>query len=102
MLVLHHARKRKLAMGSKKYQKSLMDHLIYLFAFAGPIMTIPQIYDIWIKRDMTVNIITWTGYVIINMVWLAYGSIHKDKPIVYSNVLAIITNTLVVVGSMMH
>jgi len=65
-------------------------------------MTIPQIYDIWITKRPSVNAITWTSYLLIGMVWLFYGIVHKEKPIIFSNILGIITTGLVVLGAMLY
>lgn len=72
---------------------------MYLVALANPIMTIPQIYDIWVKKTSSVNMLTWGSYLLIGCIWLFYGVIHKEKPIIFSNVLGIIATGLVVLGT---
>ena len=101
MLPLKHIHKKKLQRLPKKYDYSLLDRLMYLIAFAGPIMTIPQIYDIWITKNSTVNEITWGSYLAGGIIWLIYGIVHKEKPIIFSNILGIIATGLVFVGAMM-
>ncbi len=64
-------------------------------------MTLPQIYDIWITKRLSVNIITWSSYLVIGFVWLGYGIVHKEKPIIFSNILGIITTGLVVLGTLL-
>lgn len=99
MLPLRHIHKKKFA--SKKYKNTFLDHIIYLFAFAGPIMTLPQVYDIWIKRDADINLVTWGSYLFIGIVWTMYGLAHKEKPIIYSNALGCVINVLVIWGTIL-
>ena len=102
MLALRHIYHKKRRVAPKKYHHSFLDYVIYVFAFAGPVMTIPQIYDIWVTKQISVNKITWISYLVIGVVWLFYGIIHKDKPIILSNLLGIITTGLVVAGAILY
>ena len=102
MLPLKHIHKRKIPHVSKKFSYQFLDYLVYLISFAGPIATIPQIMDIWIKRNLAVNEITWGSYMFIAIVWLYYGILHKEKPIIFSNVLWIIADCFVVIGAMLY
>lgn len=101
MLPLKHIHHRKTHTSPNKYSANLLDRFIYLIAFAGPVMTIPQIYDIWIIRRISVNQVTWGSYLVIGLVWLFYGLIHKEKPIIFSNLLGIITTGLVFLGAIL-
>lgn len=102
MLPLKHIHKRKKQRASKKFSYQFLDYLIYFISFAGPIMTIPQIYDIWTKRSLAVNEITWGSYMLFAIVWFYYGIIHREKPIIFSNFLWIIAEGLVVIGAMLY
>ena len=101
VLPLKHIHHRKNPNYSKKYSANLLDRFIYLIAFAGPVMTIPQIYDIWVVRQLSVNTVTWGSYLFIGVVWLCYGLVHKEKPIIFSNLLGIITTGLVFLGAVL-
>ncbi len=38
---------------------------LYIFGMMGPLMTIPQVLEIWIKRNAQgVSILTWSTYLI--------------------------------------
>jgi len=101
MLALRHVHHKKLRVQRKKYSFTLLDHIIYMIAFIGPFMTIPQIYDIWIIRKPSVNLITWGSGLVFGSIWLFYGIVHKEKPIIFSNILGMITTGLVVVGALL-
>lgn len=101
MLALKHIHHKK-NLSSKKYSSGILDNFMYLIALAGPIMTTPQIYDIWITKTSSVNLITWGSYLLIGSIWLFYGLVHKEKPIIFSNMLGIITTGLVFAGALLN
>lgn len=102
MLHLKHMRERKRKHLSKKSSYHFLDYLVYFASFAGPLMTIPQIMDIWTKKTLAVNEITWGSYVLFAAVWLCYGIAHKEMPIIVSNTLWIIAEGLVVIGAALY
>lgn len=88
---------------SKDRVVSLMDNLIYFFVIIGPIMTLPQVYKIWvIKNAAGVSLITWATYFIASIFWMFYGIIHKEKPIIITNILWIIMHFLIVLGVVIY
>ena len=79
--------------------KNFIDKIIYPVGIIGPLMTIPQFLKIWIDQDATgVSIISWSAYLIIAIFWLLYGTVHKEWPIILSNVLWILMDAAVVLG----
>jgi uncharacterized protein with PQ loop repeat len=101
VLPLKHIHHRK-TNSPKKYTQGVLDRIIYVIAFAGPVMTTPQIYDIWVLKNNSINTLTWGSYLTIGFVWLFYGIIHKEKPIIFSNILGIITTGLVFIGAVLY
>ena len=98
MLLLSHLHKKK----KQRVPYTSLDYLVYIISFVGPILTIPQIYDVWIRKDFSVNVITWGSYIIIEMIWLYYGIINKVRPIILSNCLWILVNGLVILGALLY
>ncbi|HVZ67086.1 MAG TPA: hypothetical protein VG917_02390 [Patescibacteria group bacterium] len=99
MLPLRHIHRKK-HHNLKKKTNNPLDYLVYLASFAGPVMTIPQIYDIWVGKSLNVNEITWGSYFVIAVIWLCYGIVHREKPIIFSNILGIIASGSVVLGGL--
>jgi len=102
---LHHLHKRKRIY--KKFEiyphpkklKRIMDKLIYLIAILTPLMTLPQVYKIWIERNpVGVSALTWSSYLLAACFWLSYGILHKEKPIILVNVLMIILEIIIIIG----
>ena len=83
--------------------KRFFDKIIYLVGIVGPVMTIPQLMKIWIdKNAQGVSAISWMAYLLTAICWMAYGIIHKEKPIILTYVFWIILDILVVVGTLIY
>ena len=106
---LHHFHKRKRIY--RKHEpyphphkwKRFMDKAIYVIGILGPILTIPQIANIWIDKNATgVSIISSSPYLLTAIFWLIYGIMHKEKPIIFTFSIWIIFDILIVVGILIH
>lgn len=65
-----------------------IDKIIYPVGLLGPIMTLPQLFEVWLHKSAgELSLITWGGWMILSFIWLVYGILHKDKPIIISNLL---------------
>lgn len=81
--------------------KKLFERFMLLFATIEPIATIPQILEIWQHKNIEgVSMLTWFFYMLTSCVWLIYGIIRKDKPLIVSGVLWVASQGLVVIGLM--
>jgi uncharacterized protein with PQ loop repeat len=63
-------------------RQKLIHRLVFLAAIATPIVTFPQVYEIWILHHKGLSAFTWACYVLIAVIWLAYGIENNDKPII--------------------
>ncbi len=83
----------------KEPQKRALDKLMYGIGLIAPVMTIPQLLQIWQNhKTQGVSITTWAAYAFVAALWLVYGLIHKEKPIILTNVLLVIVDIGIVVG----
>lgn len=102
MLSLKHARKLrnravKHSLKVRKDDHPILDAATYVAGIASPLMTIPQIYDVWVLNKLDgVSVTSWSGYLLFSFVWLAYGIVHRDRPIFVSSMLWVIAEGLVV------
>jgi len=106
---LHHIHLRKrFANNFEQYPhpnkiKRLVDRLIYVAGVLGPLISLPQIIEIWYRHNAAgISILSWTGYSFLSIIWLAYGIIHKEKPIIYSHVIWLCSNILVTIGAILY
>lgn len=80
-----------------------MDRAIYLIGIIGPVMTIPQVAEIWINKNASgVSAITWSSYVFVNIFWIIYGVMHKEKPIIITYLAWLFMNSLVATGALLY
>ncbi|MFA5259362.1 MAG: SemiSWEET family transporter [Candidatus Pacearchaeota archaeon] len=80
--------------------KRSVDEIVYVIAFLGPIMTIPQVMKIWLGQNAEgISLISWISFTIFSFFWLFYGIIHKEKPIITANALTLMLNIIIVFGA---
>lgn len=79
--------------------KRLLDKIIYFVGIFVPIVTIPQLLEIWVNKNASgVSLISWSGYLIAVSFWFLYGIAHKEKPIIFSYGLLVVMDFFVVLG----
>lgn len=87
---------------NKKTNKALLS-VVYFVSFVEPLTTIPQLYSIWInKLTAGVSILTWLGFLLAALVWLIYGLSQKDKALIISGSLWVITEGLIILGLLIY
>lgn len=80
-----------------------MDNSVYLVGLFGPLMTLPQILNIWVEKNAEgVSGLTWGGYLLGAFFWLAYGVMHKEKPIIFTYVVWAVLYSIIVVGILLY
>lgn len=106
---LHHAhlRKRAAAPGAHPPARQrlirLMDRCLVVVGVLGPLMTLPQILKIFGERSAAgIALPTWGFYVVGNAFWIAYGIVHRERPIVVTYVGWLIVNSIVVTGAVLY
>ena len=81
----------------------IADNLIYLGGILGPIVTIPQLIEIWLNKNASgVSVISWTAYLVGAIFWLFYGLVHKERPIIFTYGIWIIIDILIVIGAIIY
>lgn len=81
----------------------IFDELIYVAAFFGPVMLVPQLLKIWSEKSAAgVSIVTWAGSLAGAVFWLIYGLIHKEKAIIVANLTLGILALLIVISIMIY
>jgi uncharacterized protein with PQ loop repeat len=100
---LAHHTARKHHRLTKKQKRTLLTRTVLAIAIIEPMLTIPQIYEIWVNNNAGgVSPLTWGLYTIPAIVWLMYGMQLKDKPLMISSTLWIGMELMVFTGSLMY
>ena len=100
----HYHRRKRIYKNHEPYPnpnkfKRFMDTAVYVVGVLGPLMTIPQIWEIWANQDASgVSLITWVSYLIFGFVWFIYGVIHNEKPIIFAYFAWTIMKVLIIMG----
>ncbi len=80
-----------------------LDRTMVFIATAGPIATLPQVFDVFYTKSVAgLSLTTWSLWTILSVVWLMYGILHKEPPIIVSNILYIILQGLVVAAIVIY
>jgi MtN3 and saliva related transmembrane protein len=97
----NHSNKKKDSHGAKA---KFMDDLMYVVALIAPVMTIPQLLQVWSHKQSQggVSILTWGAYASVSGLWLVYGIVHKEKPIMLTQFLLLILDSLIVIGVLFY
>jgi uncharacterized protein with PQ loop repeat len=107
--VLHHIHLRKrVHKNLEQYPhpnklKFYLDKLIMFIAIGAPLMTLPQIFEIWFYQNaIGVSAISWMAMAFMAFIWLLYGIAHKEKPIIICNFLWMSCDLIIVIGTFMY
>ncbi len=81
----------------------LLDHVIYVVGVVGPLLTLPQLVEIfWFHTASGVSPLTWGGYTLIDIPWILYGLAHHERPITITYTLWLVFNGLVFIGALVY
>lgn len=67
-------------------------------AIVEPLMTIPQIVQIYVDHNTGASMLTWALYLPPSIIWLVYGIKIRNIPIIVADILWVTVELLVVVG----
>ena len=87
----------------KKGRGHLIDKVILPIAMISPLMTIPQVLQVWVDGKVEgVSVTTWSAYALGTLFWTLYGLAHKEKPIFFANFFLFILDIAIVLGVLSH
>ena len=83
--------------------KNFLDKIIYVVGVLGPIMTLPQLFKIWVEKDASgVSLFSWSGYLMTASIWLVYAIVHKEKPLIITYISWIIVEVFLIIGIVIY
>lgn len=96
-----HKKGEKFPSPNKKIR--ILDDVIYIIGILGPAMTIPQILKILITQNASgVSFIANVSWGVFAGVWIVYGIVHKEKPIIITNVMWVILQTIISISVIIY
>ncbi len=76
-----------------------IDKYIYVIAAMSITMTLPQIWDIWVIRNVSgISLASWLAYTVASVAWLVYGIGHKEKILIFTNAIWVFLDLMIVLG----
>ncbi len=107
--VLHHLHVRKrVHTNLEQYPhpnkfKRFLDRIIYIVGILTQILTIPQAYSIYSTKNAEgVSLLSWGWYSISAVIWLLYGIMHKEKPIIFTYFFMLLIDIIIVCGILIY
>lgn len=98
-----HPRKPRPVDPRRIFAVAVVDVAVYIASFVSPLLTLPQVYQIYAFQDATgVSAISWGAYTLFSFPWLAYGILHRQRPLIIANSLWLILHTTVFVGALLY
>ena len=86
-----------------KKNHKLITQLVLILAVVEPLMTLPQVYEVWVRHQTAgVSLITWIFFTIAAATWLVYGITIKNTPLIVSGSLWVLLESFVVVGLLIY
>lgn len=80
-----------------------LDKIIFPIALVSPIMTVPQVLQVWQKHETAgLAVTTWIGFAFASAFWTLYGLAHKDKTITVSSATVVFLDILIVAGILLQ
>lgn len=83
--------------------KRILDRLIYVVGIVQPLTILPQVYNIWVLKEAGgISVFTFTSFALFDLVWIYYGVVHKERPIILMYCLWAILNSSIVIGTLLY
>jgi uncharacterized protein with PQ loop repeat len=81
----------------------LLDKAAVAAGILGPLMTLPQIWQIFYFHNAAgVSVLSWTAFGLLDIPFILYGLVHKDKLILTTYILWCTANLTVAVGAIIY
>jgi len=81
----------------------LVDRITFIAAIVEPVMTIPQAWTIFhTKSAAGISLSTWICYLVFGFVWVWYGFVHKQRLIIFYELLYVVVEILIITGGLLY
>src|SRR4051812_48155970 len=80
-----------------------LDRIAIGAGILGPVMTAPQIYKIYyFQSAMGVSALSWIAFGLLDIPFILYGFVHKDRLILITYILWCTVNLTVALGAVLY
>jgi len=101
-------RRKKLPDGKEPFErisvlKTALDIIMYPIAIASPLALVPQVWYLYSSQNASsLSLTTWVTLATLNLVWLFYGFVHREKPIIIANIMFGSFHFLIALGIVLY
>jgi len=89
----------KLSTKSRRKLNTAFDNAMYVVALATPLLTVPQLLVVWLEHKTAgVSLVTWVAYTVASGIWLVYGLVKGQKPIIIAQACIFVIDLGVICG----
>ncbi len=83
--------------------KRALDYVMYGVVILAPLALLPQIIQLYSEKSSAgLSLVTWILLTLVNILWATYAVVHKDKHILFANVLMALFNITIVAGILLY
>ncbi|CAN5626478.1 hypothetical protein BH23PAT2_BH23PAT2_02630 [soil metagenome] len=87
----------------KNDYRSVTEKMATIAAVLYPMSAIPQAVKIYAQQQAAgLSLVSWIGFALLELVFLAYGIVHKLRPIIITGILWMLLYVLIVVGIVIY
>lgn len=99
----HHLAIKKQREQGSSHPLSSLNTLAYGMGVIGPMVTLPQIYAVWVQKNVVgVSMFSWIAFTLLSSFWCYYATKHKERPLIISQGLWALMNGLVALGVILY
>lgn len=81
----------------------LIDGIMYVVGVVGPLVSIPQIMEVYVRQNVEgLSMLSWTGYSFLSAFWVVYAILHREPPLIITQLLWFCINVSVVFGIILY
>lgn len=87
----------------KKRQITTVDRLMAVAAIIHPLTALPQVFKIYSTQNVLgISLWTWLGFMLLGIIFLLYGIVHKIRPFILTQLLWFIIDFMIVIGIIIY
>jgi uncharacterized protein with PQ loop repeat len=80
-----------------------MDKIVYLAGIVSLLIMLPQLKLVYMEKNASgLEPITWIVLTIMDIPWIIYGVVHKERPLVFIYTMWLIINGLIFIGAVIY
>jgi uncharacterized protein with PQ loop repeat len=88
---------------SRSFSLRLLDRIAIVAGIIGPLMTLPQIYQIYNFHSASgVSALSWIAFGLLDIPFILYGIAHRDRLILMTYILWCTANFTVGIGAIIY